>query len=92
MKGIVHLPFLRNPPELLFNLSNGIDPRGRHFLEKMRAYNSMFCFTSMGGRVENHANDGGGPPQFIISGQNCHRIGSLLPEEHQAQVCTDVCL
>lgn len=25
-------------------------------------------------------NNGRGPPQFILSGQNHHRIGSLLPE------------
>uniref|UniRef100_K7MCG0 Helitron helicase-like domain-containing protein n=1 Tax=Glycine max TaxID=3847 RepID=K7MCG0_SOYBN len=33
----------------------------------------MFSFTSI--------NDGCGPPQFILSSQNYHCIGSLLPEE-----------
>ncbi|GAU48565.1 hypothetical protein TSUD_302440 [Trifolium subterraneum] len=40
----------------------------------------MFSFTSMGGHVIEDINNGGGPPQFILSGQNYHRIGSLLPE------------
>lgn len=40
----------------------------------------MFSFTSIGGKIENHINDGDGPPQFILSGQNFQRIGSLLPE------------
>lgn len=80
MKGKVHLPTLDRPPDLLFNLHNGIDHRSKHFMENIRAYNSMFAFTSMGGKIDNSVNDGGGPPQFILSGQNYHRIGSLLPE------------
>ncbi|XP_020970360.1 uncharacterized protein LOC107621388 [Arachis ipaensis] len=30
--------------------------------------------------VLDSVNDGSGPPQFIITGQNYHRIGSLLPD------------
>ncbi|XP_057414959.1 uncharacterized protein LOC130709848 [Lotus japonicus] len=41
----------------------------------------MFAFTSIGGKVDCGLNDGRGPPQFVISGQNYHRIGSLLPVE-----------
>jgi hypothetical protein len=41
----------------------------------------MFAFTSMGGQANTKINNGGGPPQFILSGQNYHRIGSLLPEQ-----------
>jgi len=29
-------------------------------------------------------NNGNGTPQFILSGQNYHRIGSLLPEPGSA--------
>ncbi|KAL1337591.1 hypothetical protein AAHE18_10G149800 [Arachis hypogaea] len=43
----------------------------------------MFTFTSLGGKVIDLVNDGTGPPQFIISGQNYHRIGSLLPQAGQ---------
>ncbi|XP_016195611.1 uncharacterized protein LOC107636628 [Arachis ipaensis] len=39
----------------------------------------MFAFTSFGGKILNSINDGRGPPQFIVTGQNYHRIGSLLP-------------
>jgi len=38
----------------------------------------MFSFTSIGGKVQSSVNDGFGPPQFILHGQNYHRIGSLL--------------
>ncbi|PNX62925.1 ATP-dependent DNA helicase PIF1, partial [Trifolium pratense] len=44
-------------------------------------YNSMFAFTSLGGKVETERNDGWGPPQFILRGQNYHRLGSLLPDQ-----------
>ena len=40
----------------------------------------MFTFTSFGGKVEHSVNDGTGPPQFILSGQNFHRLGTLLPK------------
>jgi len=41
----------------------------------------MFSFTSIGGKIDSSMNNGSAPPQFILSGQNYHRIGSLLPEE-----------
>lgn len=66
---------------LLWNLTHGLDPRSKHFMENLRSYNSMFAFTSLGGKIETNINDGGGPPQFILSGQNYHRIGSLLPTD-----------
>lgn len=81
MKGKISLPFLEDSPILLTNLLNNIDPRSRHFLDNIRSYNSMFAFTSIGGKVDGNLNDGQGPPQFVISGQNYHRIGSLLPDE-----------
>lgn len=83
-KGKVDLPHLKKPPQLLLSLIQGLDKRSKHFKENIRAYNSMFAFTSIGGRIQSNINDGGGPPQFILSGQNYHRIGSLLPEPSTA--------
>ncbi|PNY15928.1 ATP-dependent DNA helicase PIF1 [Trifolium pratense] len=79
-KGEVKLPLLKRPPKLLLDLINGHDRRSSNFKENIRAYNSMFAFTSMGGQINDNINDGSGPPQFILGGQNYHRIGSLLPE------------
>ncbi|GAU37747.1 hypothetical protein TSUD_382400 [Trifolium subterraneum] len=79
-KGKVELPLLKKPPDFLVALINGHDRRSQNFKDNYRAYNSMFAFTSMGGHVDENINNGGGPPQFILSGQNYHRIGSLLPE------------
>lgn len=84
MRGKVHLPMLKKPPQLLLNLLSNKDSRSRQFKENIRAYNSLFSFTSIGGKVEAGINDGNGPPQFILSGQNFHRIGSLLPSEGAA--------
>lgn len=80
MVGKVVLPHLRKPPPLLHNLITGNEARFKHFTENIRAFNSMFAFTSIGGKVVSSINNGGGPPQFVLSGQNYHRIGSLLPE------------
>ncbi|XP_072073467.1 uncharacterized protein [Arachis hypogaea] len=81
--GKVQLPFLQRPPQLLQGLISGADQRSKHFKNNIRTYNSMFCFTSLGGKIETSINDGTGPPQFIVSGQNYHRIGSLVPIEGQ---------
>lgn len=43
----------------------------------------MFSFTSMGGKIDNKINDGTGRFVYRLSGQNHHRIGSLLPVEGQ---------
>ncbi|XP_057415202.1 uncharacterized protein LOC130710064 [Lotus japonicus] len=80
-KGKISIPYLKDSPELLLKLLTHNEPRRRNFLDNIRSYNSMFAFTSIGGKVVSSVNDGHGPPKFIISGQNYHRIGSLLPEE-----------
>jgi hypothetical protein len=82
-KGKIKLPFMIELPPLLRHLFNGTHPRSGHFLSNIRSYNNMFSFTSLGGKVESRINDGAGPPHFVISGQNYHRIGSLLPIDGQ---------
>lgn len=41
----------------------------------------MFVITSMGAKINESINDGRAPYVFKISGQVCHRIGSLLPPQ-----------
>ncbi|XP_057455107.1 uncharacterized protein LOC130746488 isoform X2 [Lotus japonicus] len=81
MRGKVDLPILLKPPTLLLNLISGVDPRSKNFKENIRAYNSLFSFTSLGGKIQTGLNDGNGPPNFILNGQNYHRMGSLIPPE-----------
>ncbi|XP_047048904.1 uncharacterized protein LOC124653890 [Lolium rigidum] len=72
-------PFASPPPFLADLLRFDGDSRRKPFIEKIRQYNSLFAFTSMGADIDKHVNDSGGPPVFKISGQVHHRIGSLLP-------------
>lgn len=81
-EGRVSIPALREPPDLLDKLLDpSKDHRSTHFIENIRAYNAIFAFTSMGVNIDNKINDGHGPYVFRVSGQNYHRIGSLLPPE-----------
>ncbi|CAN1795966.1 ATP-dependent DNA helicase PIF1 [Linum perenne] len=52
-----------------------------HFHEHIREYNGVFCFTSLGGKVDKNLNRGDAPYIYSIGGQIFHRIGSLLPPE-----------
>lgn len=78
-RGRVHIPPYEDPPSLLYNLFHRQDTRSHQFLERIRSFNSMFAFTSMGGKIDRSVNTGGSPPVFILNGENYHSIGSLLP-------------
>jgi hypothetical protein len=80
-KGKVTIPPMREPPPLLRNLFNGDHPKSSSFFVNIRNYNNMFSFTSMGGKIDSGSNDGSGPPHFVVSGQNYHRLGSLIPND-----------
>ncbi|CAJ2632313.1 unnamed protein product [Trifolium pratense] len=82
-KGKVTIPYMKEPPPLLRSLFNGSHPKSSGFLFNIRSYNNMFSFTSLGGKIDSGADDGAGPPRFVISGQNYHRIGSLVPSDGQ---------
>ena len=78
--GIVHLPLLKDPPPFLARLLglNG-GSRSSKFRVGIRVYNSLFAFTSLGGKVDYSVNRGSAPYVFRLNGQNYHKIGSLLP-------------
>ncbi|XP_035837130.1 uncharacterized protein LOC110926747 [Helianthus annuus] len=64
-----------------YSLCCGYDQESKFFLKNIRRYNSMFSFTSMGGKVDTKINKGNAPYVYRISGQNAHSMGSLLPKE-----------
>jgi hypothetical protein len=35
----------------------------------------------MGGKIDSGMDDGPGPPHFVVSGQNYHRLGNLIPSD-----------
>ncbi|XP_035834248.1 uncharacterized protein LOC110888836 [Helianthus annuus] len=63
-----------------YSLCCGYDQESKYFLKNIRRYNSMFSFTSMGGKVDTKINKGNAPFVYRISGQNAHSMGSLLPK------------
>ncbi|XP_060192363.1 uncharacterized protein LOC132621904 [Lycium barbarum] len=79
--GRVQLPLMSEPPPYLkYLLGTESGQLGIDFRRNIRVYNSIFAFTSMGGRIDGSINHSKGPYVFRMSGQNYHRIGSLLPE------------
>ncbi|XP_017985317.1 PREDICTED: uncharacterized protein LOC18588470 [Theobroma cacao] len=80
MEGKVSLPPFKQTPSLLATLLNYKGGRTAYkFRHNIRVYNSMFQFTSIGGKIDSEINRRLGPYVFKINGQNHHKIGSLLP-------------
>ncbi|XP_021974539.1 uncharacterized protein LOC110869606 [Helianthus annuus] len=79
--GDVELPRSPTPPPLLRHLYKSHTSQSRNFMDNIRAYNMMFSFTSLGGKVDKSYQRGKGPYVFRLQGQNYHRMGSLLPED-----------
>nr|CAD1842606.1 unnamed protein product [Ananas comosus var. bracteatus] len=78
--GKISLPLLQETPDLLDHLLNyNRSADSVNFRENIRVYNSMFAFTSIGAKIDNEINRKPGPYIFRITGQNHHRMGSLLP-------------
>ncbi|XP_020105809.1 uncharacterized protein LOC109722257 [Ananas comosus] len=78
--GKVSLPLLHQTPNILDHLLDySRCARSTTFRENIRIYNSMFAFTSIGAKIDSEINKKSGPYVFRISGQNHHRMGSLLP-------------
>ena len=85
--GKIKLPAPAPPPEPLKQLFSASTPEAQHFRQNIRQYNSALAFTSLGARVDDSVNrGGGGPPVFKIHGELHHNIGSLLPSGRQPPV------
>lgn len=79
--GNIKIPAFRQPPDFLFTLLNDKEnSMSKHFITRIRQYNSLFSFTSMGGNIDRKINEGEGPYVFRVNGQIHHQIGSLLPQ------------
>ena len=79
-QGKIQVPLMKEPLELLKHLLlDQHSSNSKSFKDNIRVYNTMFAFTSMGGKVDNSINNGNDPYVFRMYGQNYHRIGSLLP-------------
>ncbi|XP_057734424.1 uncharacterized protein LOC130949818 [Arachis stenosperma] len=83
MDGKVELPLMKQAPDNLKALYFLDDEMGRYYQKNIRAFNAMFSFTTMAGKINHKINNGSGPPSFILSGQNYHSIGSLIPQANE---------
>lgn len=82
-EGKIKLPPLKQAPLYLRQVLR-YNERGESsdFRQNIRLYNSMFAFTSMGGKVDYEINkQASGPYVFRLNGQNYHQIGTLLPKD-----------
>ncbi|XP_022014140.1 uncharacterized protein LOC110913626 [Helianthus annuus] len=79
--GDVELPRPPTPPPLLRHLYKSRTSQSRNFMDNIRAYNMMFSFTSLGGKVDKSYQRGKGPYVFRLQCQNYHRMGCLLPDD-----------
>ncbi|XP_076909337.1 uncharacterized protein LOC143566550, partial [Bidens hawaiensis] len=77
--GDVQLPDIKPSPMSYVNLFLGHDSTSKYFLQNIRRYNSMFSFTSLGGKIDNSINRGNVSYTFRLGGENYHSLGSLLP-------------
>ncbi|KAL6578789.1 hypothetical protein OROMI_009005 [Orobanche minor] len=77
--GKVFISKFRETPPPLNTLLDFTDPATTKFRDQIRVYNSMFCFTSFGAKIDQSINTGRAPYTFRINGQNYHLLGSLLP-------------
>jgi hypothetical protein len=80
--GKIRLPRPLSTPHVLDEL---LDPAfgeaSKKFRTNIRAYNSMFAFTSMGANIDHSVNRQPGPNVFKINGHCHHLMGSLLPSD-----------
>jgi hypothetical protein len=82
--GKIKLPKLADPPIEILNLLSGQDYIAKQFRENIRKYNNTLAMTSLGCKVDDSVNrNGAGPYVFKVHGQLSHRAGSLLPNERQ---------
>jgi len=80
-RGHVDILLLPRPPSLLRHLFESDDRMSKNFREHIRQYNMSLAFTSLGVREDRSVNNRGGWV-FRISGELCHLIGPLLPNDN----------
>jgi hypothetical protein len=80
----IKLPKLADPPGEILNFLSGQDHISKQFHENIRKYNNALAMTSLGCKVDDSVNcNGAGPYVFKVHRQLSHRAGSLLSNEGQ---------
>ena len=85
--GDIRLPAIAPPPAQLSYFFTEPTSEAQRFRENIRQYNTALAFTSLGVKVDDTVNTGGGgPPTFRIHGELRHQLGSLLPRDGERPV------
>ncbi|CAG8826864.1 6269_t:CDS:2, partial [Cetraspora pellucida] len=79
-KGKVHLQSLAPTPPNLLSLLTENNACAQNFRIKIRMYNSVFTFTSMGAKIDEQVTGTSSVYSFRIHREMYHQIGILLPE------------
>jgi hypothetical protein len=86
LQGKISLPPLQHPPPELLQLLTSQEHDGKNFHRHIHNYNNALAMTSVGRKLDDTFNRGGGPYSFRLHGELIHRVGSLLPPDGQAPV------
>lgn len=70
--GQVHLPLLKESPELLKTLIHGDDEISKYFWKNIRQLNMVFSFTFIGNKVDRCVSGRCGPKMFQLQRENSH--------------------
>ena len=85
--GDIWLLAIAPPPAQLSYFFTELTSEAQHFHENICQYNTALAFTSLGVKVDDTVNTGGGdPPTFCIHGELHHQLGSLLPRDREHPV------
>jgi hypothetical protein len=79
---VLLLSFPATPQELEVLLTSK-ESSAVKFQDRIRMYNSVLAFTSLGAKLDESVTRGAGPYSFRIQGELYHKIGSLCPAEGQ---------
>ncbi|XP_074330990.1 uncharacterized protein LOC141668168 isoform X2 [Apium graveolens] len=79
-QGQIKLPPTPPTPSYLLKLYTDL-AISNYFRRRIRMYNAMFAFTSMGGKIDYSINCGRAPYVYRLNGQNHHVFGTLIPNE-----------
>lgn len=89
-KGKVKLPKLQETPPELKNLLDGTNKVSKLYQKNNRIYNNAFAIASLGGKIDNRYNHGGGPYVFSVFGETYHQMGSLFPDDGSKAVYSQI--
>jgi hypothetical protein len=82
-QGKVTLPPLAPPPEPLRRLLTSNEADAKDFRQRIRSYNNVLAFTSMGANLDTSVAQPGNYT-YRLRGELYHRMGSLLPQPGEA--------